>query len=111
MDAYIHKGSVAPNVLEFTADATDSGGVDLTDVTAAVLMVRKPNGTEATWTGDIDPLTWTADNIDYEYEFAADDLDQEGVYRIFMSMTVPTGTIRTEVIKLHVLHKYWELPQ
>jgi hypothetical protein len=101
------KGDYAPRTVSMrvTDDVIDFG-----DVTAATFSVRKPDGTEVTWT----PVRTVGDGyIDLVYTLVASpgtsDFDQAGEYRIYATLTTPDGPIRCDTQRFYVRDEY-EVP-
>jgi hypothetical protein len=70
-----------------------TSGVDLSTVTAASLIVRKPSGDETTWTAT--RSAQTATTLTLTHVFIAADVAESGEYVIYASLTIPSGTVRS----------------
>lgn len=99
----VFQGALAPEayVLDITPGIS---GVDLVDVSAAVLKVLKPNNTEVNWSAAMSNKT--SITLTLTHSFQAGDLDLTGLYRIYAALTIPGGTVRTEPRELVVKPKY-----
>lgn len=93
MADYVYVDAVAPEayVLDLTPG---SSGVDLSTVTASLLIVQKPNGAETTWTAVESNKTSTTLTLTHAY--GEEDVDLAGEYVIYASLTIPSGTVRSE---------------
>ena len=60
--------------------------VDISTATSAKISVLKPDDTEVEWAGTIEGTTVV------RYTTNANDLDQEGVWRLQALVTTPSGT-------------------
>jgi len=60
--------------------------VDISTATSVKIAALKPDDTEVEWTGTIEGTTVV------RYTTVADDLDQEGVWRLQAKVTTPSGT-------------------
>ena len=73
------------------------------NVTGAALEITKPSGTLATWPADIVSRTATA--LTVSYPFAEGDINEEGVWRVWISCrtATPGELLRTEVRSFEVI--------
>jgi hypothetical protein len=69
---------------------------DLSTVSAALLRVRAPDGTTATWSATMS--NQTATTLTLTHVMSATDVENPGVYHIYASLTVAGGTKRTATI-------------
>lgn len=74
-------------------------GVSLVGATVTEIKVRKPSGIVETWTA-------TVSGTKLRYVTLTDDLDQEGVWRMQASVTLPSGKWRGETAELKVYPPY-----
>jgi hypothetical protein len=93
VSSYAYVGAVAPESISvevLTADA-----FDLSTVTAATLEVRYPGPAGATrsWTCTLSDQSATALTVTHLYDVG--DLEVAGTYSAYVSMTTPSGTIRS----------------
>ena len=97
--ATVQRNAVAPVALQITVNAGNSG-IDLTEMTAAVLIVLKPDGTEHTWTAVLD----ADENIAVlEYAFAAGAVEVTGTYVATPYFTSPGGVYPANSITFDVV--------
>jgi len=76
-------------------------GVDISGGSAYNVAVKKPDGTEVTWTGALEGTTQV------KYTTIAGDLDQAGEYLLQPALTLSGWIGRGETAKLSV-HRHWE---
>lgn len=74
-------------------------GVSLVGATVTQIKVRKPSGAVVTWTA-------TVSGTKLRYVTLLNDLDQEGVWRMQASMTLPSGKWLGETAELKVYPPY-----
>jgi hypothetical protein len=74
-------------------------GVSLVGATVTQIKVRKPSGAVVTWTA-------TVSSTKLRYVTLLNDLDQEGVWRMQASMTLPSGKWLGETAELKVYPPY-----
>lgn len=84
-------------------------GEDFSAVVSAFFEVRRPDGTETTWTASI--LAQSVTSITLQHTFAAGDVDQVGTYVVKASMNNGvSGGIRSEPAELKSLGKFQVKP-
>jgi hypothetical protein len=89
---FVYLDPVAPEV--YVLDLTPgTSGVDLSTVSAAVLVVQEPDGTQTTWSAVRSNITSTTLTLTHAY--AAGDVDQAGEFVIYAALTIPSGTVRS----------------
>jgi hypothetical protein len=71
----------------------DTSGVDLSTVTAASFIVKRPDGSTATWAAT--RSNQTATTLTLTYAFLLGDRPIRGAYAIYARLTIPAGTVRT----------------
>ena len=103
MAAVVYAGAVAPESLKVTV-AQGSSGIDLTTVTAAQLLVKKPDGTTLSWSATISAATATS--LTLTHVFSAADVDVTGIYVVVPKLTVPAGFVRGVPKKLTALDPF-----
>lgn len=74
--------------------------IDLTSATLLKIKALKPDGTEVEWTATLSGTTVV------RYRTVADDLDQEGTWRLQALVTIGAGTWSGETAKLKVYPEY-----
>jgi hypothetical protein len=86
-------GAQAPERLLVTITNAElaSEPLDLSTVTAVTLRVTTPRG-ERTWTTTIE--TQTATLLELEHLWDALDVEEPGIYRVYVDMAVPGGVRR-----------------
>lgn len=103
MSAEVYQGAVAPEVYQL--DITPgSSGIDLSTVSAAVLKVHLPDGTDTTWSVVMSNKTTTT--LTLKHTFINTDTAQTGIYVIYASLTISLGTVRTRPSRLLVKVPY-----
>lgn len=75
----VYVGSIG-TIIDLDTEAT------ITGATSATIMALKPDGTEVEWTGAVNGTTVV------RYTTIADDLDQEGVWRLQAKVVMAAGT-------------------
>jgi len=94
-----YSDAVAPEALKVTI-RTSASGLDLTTVTAVTLNVRKPSGTESTWTGAIQSAT--AATLIVSFVYLPGHLDEVGDYRTKPVLAVPGGSVNCKAFSFSV---------
>lgn len=89
-DVYV--GIVAPYAYVLNLVPGDSG-VDLSTVSAAVLVVQKDDGTETTWTCAM--TNPSATTLTLTHPYIAGDVNMSGEFVIYANLTIPAGTVRS----------------
>lgn len=87
----VYAGAVGPETyaLDITPGTT---GVDLSTVTAAILYVRKSDGSETTWA--VAMSNQTATTLTVTHVYVSGDVDLSGDYVAFAVLTIPSGAVR-----------------
>lgn len=86
----------------YILDLTPAPGQDFTLVSAAVLKVKEPNGTEVEWTVDsISNQTPTTIRLTHLYTVGI--FPERGDFVIYAHLTIPTGHWTSEPQTLEVL--------
>ena len=101
----IQRGAKAPEAYVLNVTPGTSG-VDLSTVTAAVLSVRLPDGTETTWTADMTNQTATTLTLTHTFDSLGAETASAGPYAVSAALTLPSGTVRTEPQRLAVKGEY-----
>lgn len=93
MSAVVYQGDVAPAacVFKITPGTT---GVDLSTVTLGTIHVRKPNGTQTTWTTVLSNQTSTTLTATHAFASNGSDLDVYGLWAAWIVLTIPAGALR-----------------
>jgi len=92
MADYVYLNPVAPEAFVVNL-VPGTSGVDLSTTTASVFIVREPDGTETTWSSTRTNATTTT--LTCTHVFVAGDVDQAGEFVIYVSLTIPSGTVRS----------------
>lgn len=99
-------GALAPEayVLELTSADAD---IDLSTVTAAVLHVQAPDGTESTWDA---VHVWDAVEevltLTHVFHATTSELDKSGPWSAYAWLTTPDGPIRSRPRRIIVWPRY-----
>lgn len=97
----LYVGMLSPNAHEVVATRrNDADTFDFMTVSAASMKITKPDGTKVVWSTGL--TAQSSAGLTARHSFVAGDLDQAGTYRVWLLMTVPGGSTRTEVDKFHV---------
>jgi hypothetical protein len=100
MSSVVYVGVSEPEQLTLDLGPGPSG-VDLSEVSAASLFVRRPDGVETSW-----PVTMSeqsATTLRLTHVFDIDDVDVPGTYVLVARLTVPGGFIRSKPRSLAAL--------
>lgn len=89
----VYQGAVGPEAFRMKI-LRGSSDVDLTTVTAVDFLVRRPDGTQATWATAIQPGA-TATQLLALHTFGPGDVDQLGRHVVVARLTVPAGYVRS----------------
>lgn len=81
-----------------------STGFDYTTVTAAELVVRRPDGTEVVWAATQSNKTSTT--LTLTHVLAVGEVDLQGSYLIYARLTVPGGIVRSQPRRLDVKPRF-----
>jgi hypothetical protein len=92
MADYVYLDPVAPEAFVLNL-VPGTSGVDLSTVTAASFIVRKPDGAETTWT--VTRTNATASTLTCTHVFVAGDVDIAGEFVVYAKLTIPSGFVRS----------------
>lgn len=106
----IHAGAVAPyqhKRLVTTADLRPPG-VDLTQVSAAVIHVLREDGTETTWAATLEGAELVAggSQVYVVHTYAADDVPDVGTLHCWIELTHVGGQYQTLGYRLNVVDRF-----
>lgn len=101
MSLYVN--SVAPAAFEFTATAGTSGQ-DMSEVSAATIEVQRADNSTSSWSASLSGAT--TEQVTLTHTIAGGDLTVAGRYHAYASLTVPSGTLRTQTIPFTVKEEY-----
>lgn len=93
--------TVSPSGYILDVEACESS---LAAVTSAVFEVRRPDGSETTWSASIVSLSATAARL--LHEFVSGDLSIPGEYSVYAILTLPLGEIRTPARPFNVKARF-----
>lgn len=99
--AKVYQGAKAPDAYVLNVIPGDSG-IDLSTVTAATFAVRLPDGTETSWSASRSNQTTTTLRLTHTFDALGAELATQGPYVIYAALTIPSGTVRTEPLRLQV---------
>jgi hypothetical protein len=93
-----HVGDVGCVITILVRDE-DGSAVDLSVTTAKTWTVQKPSGAQVTWTP-----SFVTDGTDgyLKYTTAANDLDQEGVWRVQVNLTFVSSSAKCDAVAFSV---------
>jgi hypothetical protein len=102
-------GGLSPERFSFTLTKENADWLDLTTISALVLLVQKPSGALQTWTCTV--ISTTEDEAVCAHLFVANDLDEDGDYRLTPKATVTAadagiGPVQWNPITLKVYGLY-----
>lgn len=83
-------GMVAPLTVSYDV-VQGYSGFDLTDVSAATIEIRKPDGTTASWSTVLSNQTASTLTVTHSLTAAPSEIDQAGTWRMYIKFTVTGG--------------------
>lgn len=86
----LHVGIVAPQTYAVSF-SSPVGGLDLSTVSAISIEIRKPDGSETSWSTAISGASATAATATHSFSAAPSELDQAGTWHLRAKMTVAGG--------------------
>lgn len=106
MAAEIYQNALQPEAFSVTVTNGDTG-LDMTTVTAASLSVQLPDGTTTTWVASISGATTTQLTVTHTMPSSApSDVATVGEYSVVAVLTIPSGTVRGQPVRLVVRPYY-----
>ncbi len=85
----VYAGDRSPKA--FALDVTPNDGVNLSQVTAWEMRVRRPDGTRATWSADASGVTPTTAKVTHVFAADGSDLPIPGAYDVIVWLTFSNG--------------------
>lgn len=97
-------GDEAPKYVEIVLEDDEH---DLSTVTAAQIIAKKPDGTRVVWTAT---FSWSAPTLTVRHELAAGgaDLSAAGPWRFYAKLTFPGGVLKSDPTGTTVLGEFGE---
>ena len=102
---FVYVGALAPEYLSVTVERDGNSYIsDLTTVTSAVLVVRKPDGTTVTWAVTLN--NQTTGSVELRHVYAAGDISMPGTYTVLAKLTTGAGVYPADAVNFLAV-EFW----
>lgn len=98
----LYVGATAP--YELVCTVTNLQGPSLATASSAQLDLRKPRGSEVTWSGNLSNATATTLTITHVCQ--PGEIDEAGDWSVYARIQTPSGELRTEVGRFTIFGEY-----